>query len=151
MYKHTNTASVPMPIFSPTLPVFTTAFPSNTTAFPSNITPPSHPNTASNPLFQSPIRPIVRNPYKRPANPQNVEPNPNEDLKAQLDGSKKELVTLKMELTDTVAVCENQKVENNNMVSSLRSENRELRIQIESINKVNSPLKRKLADIYVDL
>ena len=56
-----------------------------------------------------------------------------------------------MELTETVAVCENQKVENNNMVSSLRSENRELRIQIESINKVNSPLKQKLADIYVDL
>ena len=58
---------------------------------------------------------------------------------------------MKIELTDTVAVCENEKIENNNLISSLRIENRELKNQIASVNKVNSPLKRKLADIYVDL
>ena len=153
---HAIITPAPMPVFPPTIPVLTPAFPSKTTlecASASN-PPPFHPNIATLPPFPPPTRPIVRNPYKRSNQPPNVDApltNPNEDLIAKFDGLKKEIIALKIELTDTVAVCENEKIENNNLISSLRIENSELKNQIASVNKVDSPLKRKLADIYVDL
>ena len=102
---------------------------------------PSLINTTTNPQFQPPNRPIVRNSYKRPittTHSQHIEhppPNPNEELKVEVEALKKEIVTLKLQLTDTVSDCENQKVRNNNLISSLQIENSGLVNSIESIKK----------------
>ena len=64
---------------------------------------------------------------------------------------KKDKTRLQVELADAVGESMNNEMQKDDLISNLRVEKNELMKDVETIKKEHSPLKRKLADMNVDL
>ena len=149
-----NMSSAPTPAHSDNITNNTTREHSST-SFTSPISSILQRETTTNSHFNPPNRPIIVNPYKRATNySQEVLPTPptqDASFKREIEVLKKEKVRLQVELADTVGESCDQKKQKDEMISILQNEKIGLVKSVETLKAENSPLKRKLADMYDEL